>query len=568
MYKIIKRLQNIQGTNDKIKFLKENDNEELKILLSMTYDRIKYKYNIRLTNIPEEINNTETINLMTAMNKLNKLVDKTYTGDKAKEYLIDILSNVSKENQYLIKCIINRDLRIDMGRSTINKAYKNLISKQLYAGCNTYRVGNIVQKQDNKLNKLLDLDTIDDNIIFIVKNHQVDIKSDNFLSKDKEKKLKDIIKFYPNGTYKKVDLNNTSIKKGTSHYIKFPALVQKKNDGAYREISYFNNKVEIHSRSGILYHYHLIENYIKKLNDKFNGYLISELTMKMSDELIEIILPKLRDLDKKDGTSLEIDYINEWKKYKKENKEMILPRNISNGLLNSLEDKMKKNEDKTFTDLIEKHIIIDIWDYVTEEDYKLALMKDKKNQPKIKYKKRFEQVKEIVKMINADNIRVTEYKEVNSLKEATDFASNQMKMGFEGAILKNYYMIFKDGKSNDQLKLKLKCECEMRVTGFIEGTKGTEREKTFGSMTFSNDDNTIKGSVSGFTDKELIYFNKNREQTIGKIISIEFNDLTKARGNDYYALSHPRFIEIRNDKNNTDNLKTVFEILESAKNFQ
>ena len=60
-------------------------------------------------------------------------------------------------------------------------------------------------------------------------------------------------------------------------------------------------------------------------------------------------------------------------------------------------------------------------------------------------------------------------------------------------------------------------------------------------------------------------FSKNKDSLIGKIISVGFNDITKAENNEYYALSHPRFIEIRNDKNETDDLKKVIQLRDMAK---
>ena len=47
-------------------------------------------------------------------------------------------------------------------------------------------------------------------------------------------------------------------------------------------------------------------------------------------------------------------------------------------------------------------------------------------------------------------------------------------------------------------------------------------------------------------------------------MEVQFNDLTKAEGNDYYALSHPRFIEWRNDKNETDTLEKAFQLRQMA----
>ena len=106
----------------------------------------------------------------------------------------------------------------------------------------------------------------------------------------------------------------------------------------------------------------------------------------------------------------------------------------------------------------------------------------------------------------------------------------------------------------------------MRVVGFIEGTPGTKREKTFGALMFENDEGTIKGSTSGFTDEMLEEINNNREKYMGKVFTVQFNDITKSRGSETYALSHPRFIEFRNDKDTTDTLERCLEMKEMAMN--
>jgi ATP-dependent DNA ligase len=142
-----------------------------------------------------------------------------------------------------------------------------------------------------------------------------------------------------------------------------------------------------------------------------------------------------------------------------------------------------------------------------------------------------------------------------------------MKQGLEGGIIKDWSLIYKDGTAKKQLKLKLVISAEVRVTGFIEGKKGTKRENTFGSLIFENDEGTIKGSTSGFTDKMLEEINSNRDSWIGRVIEVEFNDITKSRDSETYAFSHPRFIADRSDeKNSTDTLERCQEMKEMAMN--
>lgn len=213
-------------------------------------------------------------------------------------------------------------------------------------------------------------------------------------------------------------------------------------------------------------------------------------------------------------------------------------RSEANGLINS----DNPPEDRMYTQL---------WDYLTLEEWNA---KSSKNP----YLERFKELSSIVNK----HLLIPTYN-ANNLQDALKATSDWMSAGYEGSILKDWSTPFKDGTSATQLKLKLEIDCEVRITGFTEGTKGTKREKTFGAITYENDEGTIKGQCSGFSDKQLEDFNSRREELIGRVITVQFNDLSKARGNDYYALSHPRFIELR-EKDETDTLERVFELREMA----
>ena len=153
---------------------------------------------------------------------------------------------------------------------------------------------------------------------------------------------------------------------------------------------------------------------------------------------------------------------------------------------------------------------------------------------------------------------------VNDAKAALERSSEFMNQGLEGGVLKDTNMVFKNGTNQQQLKIKLKVDCEMRIKGFTEGTG--KREGYVGAIIFENDEGTVKGQCSGFSEAQMIEFTKSKEAYINKIISVEFNDLTKSENNDYYALMHPRFIEIRNDKTETDTLEKVIQLRDMAKN--
>jgi len=432
------------GSNYKIeqleKFKHSGNSQVLKKVLKMTYDKVAYTYGITMKNInyKPEANYAgdyaeESITLEEALNYLEKnFVTRYFTGNQAIYELTDTLQRLSAENAKILEKVIDRDLRINMGRSGINKVFKNLITKEPYMRCSLYN-----EKTSKKIN--------------------------------------------------------------------YPALIQLKADGLFQAIKVDNGKVTFTARSGEERDFPELEKMFISYPD---GVYIGEL-------LVE-------------------GYSN---------------RSEANGLINS----DSPPHDKIYTQL---------WDYVSLDEY--SRPKDKLN--KTIYRDRFNKLEEIVNGVDGTGkVQVIENHEINNVKEALEIVSKWMNKGFEGGILKDYNNIFIDHTSPTQLKLKLSISAEMRVTGFIEGKKGTKREKTFGSLVFENDEGTIKGSCSGFTDKQLKEINNNRNKWIGKVIEVEFNDITKGRDNDYWALSHPRFIEAR-DKNETDTLEKVKELKEMAMN--
>ncbi len=286
----------------------------------------------------------------------------------------------------------------------------------------------------------------------------------------------------------------------TAKKINFPAIVQIKADGQFCAITVDQGNVTFNSRSGE-------EREFPHLETKFNNF--------------------------KDGV-----YIGELLVHGLTN------RSEGNGFINSDESKEK--------------VYIQLWDFVTLDEYSRG--KDKKN--KTVYSDRFAQLSDNV--TEDTNVLVIETHTVKNISEALQWTSKWMNEGLEGAILKDSKNIFVDHTSPTQLKLKLEIDAEVRVTGFLEGTPGTKREKTFGSITFENDEGTIKGRTSGFSDAQLEDFNSRREELIGKVFTVQFNDITKARNSDTWAFSHPRFIGFRDDKNTTDTLERVQESKEMA----
>ena len=480
------------GSNYKKEVLtKYKDNELLKELLQKTYDKVKWTFGVNLKTInkaligiDEDLDN-DSISLEEALKAIEKLHTREYTGDNAIVYMASLFRDLSKDNRDIIIKLLRRDLRLNLGRTEVNKVFKGLIVKPIYQRCGIFTVDKMI---DGKL------------------------------------------------------------KKGTANKIKFPAVVNLKADGQFRSAEINDGKVEFISRSGEPYSYPQKEADLSKVeNGVFNG----ELTIKLTDEILPLILPKLEKNDKKNKTNNVKIILDAYAEAEAQNKEYILPRSIGNGLLNSDHE------------IPEENIIYDCWDLISLEDYVAAGNKDKKNPPKETYRTRFENLKKAVALIDNKNIRVIEHLEVNTIEEALAFVTEKMEQGLEGGILKNWDMTFKDGTHLEQLKLKLEIDGDFRCYGFIEGTPGTKTEETFGGIMFKNDEETIIGSVSGFTDDERIGINNNRDYYIGKVMEIQFNDITKSRTKTTYALSHPRFIRWR-DKDETDTLERCQEMKQMA----
>ena len=78
-----------------------------------------------------------------------------------------------------------------------------------------------------------------------------------------------------------------------------------------------------------------------------------------------------------------------------------------------------------------------------------------------------------------------------------------------------------------------------------------------GSLTAETEDKKIRVNVGGgFSDEQRKLFTK--ENVVGKIIEIEYNQRTSSKGRDTDSLFLPRFIELREDKDIANSSEGVF----------
>lgn len=286
--------------------------------------------------------------------------------------------------------------------------------------------------------------------------------------------------------------------------IPFPCYLQLKCDGTYRECYVHNGKAEFKTRSGEPYENPVLAEIMAVLPE---GYYTGEFTVGKADE------PDAN-------------------------------RSVGNGMINS--------DNPNFS-----VIHFTIWDYLTEEEYR--------GDVKTPYGHRFVNLQNNLRCLHSDLIHIVPSYVVNSLSEALKLTSDFMNKGLEGGVLKDKNMIFKNGTSNQQLKIKLKVDADLRVVGFLKGTKGTKYETKNKVIVYQTDDGKIKGQCSGMTDAMIEEVTAHPEKYIGGIVAVQFNDLIKAEDHDYHALSHPRFQEWRSDKLESDTFERVLELRDMAR---
>lgn len=417
MIDVINELRAIKGSKAKIEYLnKFHDNDLLRLVLRMTYDKVNFTWGMTLKQIlnapHHHLDNMELISAIAWMtNSLG-----TTRGKIALEAMHSIISSVSDAEADIIKGIINRDLKLGMNVKSLNKAIPGLIHEVSYMRCDVF---------------------------------------------------------------------------GPKHSVKYPAFLQIKMDGTYREAQVEDGTVTMWTRQGHKYHNPTLERLFANLKD---GRYIGEL-----------IIPGMSRVQ-------------------------------ANGCINS--------DDPPFDDI--KFVV---WDYISED-------------PNIAYRERLQTLREILSVVNTTNVELIHTETVNSDEDALRLTKQWMQAGEEGSVLKDFSMPFKNGTSKLQLKIKHVIELDVRVTGFTEGKLGTSREGKVGAIEFKTDDGMICGQTSGFTKELLDELTKNPDKFVDKIMTVQCNDLQLAEESSTYKLMHPRFVEFRDDKTETDDIERAKQLLE------
>ena len=248
-----------------------------------------------------------------------------------------------------------------------------------------------------------------------------------------------------------------------------------------------------------------------------------------------------------------------------------IPRYISNGIIASVVSINKKLEDgklivKELKEFIDEHgmtveeatdkIVFTVWDMITIDEY----MTTKSKRP---YETRLEDLEFLLAGLVTDKIRLIESKRVYSYEEAMADFKTKLSAGEEGTIIKGLSCEWKDGKPNDQMKLKIEFSVDLKIIGFNQGKPGTRIENTLGSLITESDCKLLQTDPGGITDEMRKYIWDNRDFLEGTYVEVTCSGLSVTE--DGYSLLHPRFSKLRGDKNSGDTVESIKLIEEGLK---
>lgn len=252
-----------------------------------------------------------------------------------------------------------------------------------------------------------------------------------------------------------------------------------------------------------------------------------------------------------EGTQVNSVMAGELLVFDKDDLSKPLKRAEGNGLLNKI---LKGAEEEDFAHYIFKATI---WDMFTMQEFKA-----KKSSRK--YKERLE----MACLFQTDNIEACKSWTVDSLEAAYKIYREHTARGEEGCILKDMDSLWKDGTSNEWIKLKITFPMELKVIGYEEElTKSTGKPAgRLGSFLMSSsDDLLVSGTGTGLSKKQKEDFWKRRDEMLGAIFTVEANDITDPNSKGISSLFLPVIVEQRFDKTVADTYNDCLAQLEAAK---
>ena len=313
--------------------------------------------------------------------------------------------------------------------------------------------------------------------------------------------------------------------------IKLPCVCQLKEDGLFNNCCTNINKNSVRhvSRQGKdLDIGNFFNNEALSLAQKYNKDMVftGEIRVLNNSETIGYIKSKSKKQDVLD----ELDIIaKSGKKY--------LPRSKSNGLVN----------DENRPEYLNEYIKYILWDAIPNTDF----WNKKYN---VTYSIRFSELSGFINNLNLKNIEVIESYIANNFEEIENLYQHVRNRGEEGLVVKNLDTIWKDTKSL-MFKIKAVEDCDLKIVDILEGNG--RLKGLCGNVTCVSSDGLLKVNVKPRTDDLCEDVWCNKDKYLDKILCLEYNEKVKNKDCNGYTLQHPRWVEIRIDKNVADKCEDI-----------
>lgn len=507
---ILDEIASESSTNKKMEILsKYKDNDLLKEVIYLACSK-RVKFYIK--QIPN-YDSTSHSTLSSAISRLDDLTSRKVTGGEAINHLAMALESLNEDDGNVLERIIEKDLKIGMGTSNINKVFPNLIEKTPYMGAKPF--------SEDLVNKILEGDMSFSQVKMdgryanaIIRGGEVELESrqgeptilGNCKLIDNLSTLNDCVL---NGELTIDNVKKHVIKEGETLNI----------DG----VEYSPNEI------------------IDKV--KLSNMIDSK---------------KIKDVIINGDGSITVLTIHEYDRY------------TANGIVSSIIDiegkrneRSKEETQKKIGNFLKKHgdfeehknrIIFTIWDMITVDEYF-----DKKSL--IPYNLRFFRLIKLFKTGMFENIKVIRYKVVTTYDEAMNHFKEVISNGEEGTILKSFDGIWKDGKPNWQIKLKVEINLDLIIKGFNYGTG--KNKDLISSLNVETSDGLLKTSPAGISEVLMMEITKNQHNLLDTIVEVKSSGLSQDRDGNW-SLLHPVFKKLRDDKETGNTLDECVEIYNSA----
>lgn len=130
-------------------------------------------------------------------------------------------------------------------------------------------------------------------------------------------------------------------------------------------------------------------------------------------------------------------------------------------------------------------------------------------------------------------------------------------IGGEGVIVKSPDHLYECKRSKSWIKIKEVNDCDLIIKGWYPGEG--KREGYIGGLICEDSSGQVKVKVgSGFTEEDLKRLSENPDGLIGKVAACQYNVVINDKSGGW-SLFLPRFIEVRTDKDEADDMRGLLK---------